>query len=111
MIDELGVYPHNMSNCSISIVGDAVYTSTSNGQDWTHSNIPQPNAPSFIALNKKTGELLGEDDAGISRRIFHGQWSSPSMGTASGRSLVFFGGGDGWCYSFDAKPVKAGDNS
>src|ERR1044071_554786 len=79
MIDDLGVFPHNASNCSVLIVDDIVYVCTSNGQDWTHSNIPSPNAPSFIALNKKTGELAGEDDAHIGPRIFHGQWSSPSL--------------------------------
>jgi outer membrane protein assembly factor BamB len=110
MMDELGVFPHNASNCSVMIVDDVVYACTSNGQDWTHVNIPSPNSPSFIALNKKTGEFLGEDDAKISQRIFHGQWSSPSSGTVNGRKLVFFGGGDGWCYAFDAKPVKEGDS-
>jgi len=110
MMDELGVFPHNASNCSILIIGDVIYVCTSNGQDWTHSNIPSPNAPSFIAINKKTGELLGEDDAKIGPHIFHGQWSSPSTGVVNGKQLVFFGGGDGFCYAFDAKPVKEGDS-
>lgn len=111
MMDELGVFPHNASNCSLLVVGDLVYACTSNGQDWTHSNIPSPNSPSFIALNKKTGELVGEDDAHIGPHIFHGQWTSPSTGVVNGRQLVFFGGGDGFCYAFDAKPVKEGDTS
>jgi outer membrane protein assembly factor BamB len=111
MMDELGVFPHNASNCSVLIVGDVIYVCTSNGQDWSHVNIPSPLSPSFIAINKKTGEFLGEDDAGISKRIYHGQWSSPSTGKVNGRQLVFFGGGDGWCYAFDTKPVKQGDSS
>src|SRR6266566_953799 len=111
MMDDLGVFPHNASNCSVLIVDDLVYVCTSNGQDWTHSNIPSPNAPSFIALNKKTGELAGEDDAHIGPRIFHGQWSSPSLAQVDGRKLVLFGGGDGFCYAFDPKPVKEGDTS
>src|SRR6266849_4907237 len=111
MMDELGVFPHNASNCSLLIVDDLVYSCTSNGQDWSHSNIPSPNSPSFIALDKKTGELRGEDDAHIGPRIFHGQWSSPSAGKVNGRQLVFFGGGDGFCYAFDAKPVKEPDGS
>ena len=40
MMDELGVFPHNASNCSVLMVDDIVYVCTSNGQDWTHSNIP-----------------------------------------------------------------------
>src|SRR5260221_3039559 len=111
MMEELGVFPHNASNCSVLIVDDMVYVCTSNGQDWTHSNIPSPLSPSFIALDKKTGQLRGEDEAHIGPRIFHGQWSSPSTGKVNGRQLVFFGGGDGWCYAFDAKPVKEGDSS
>ena len=111
MIDQLGVFPHNASNCSVLIVDDLVYACTSNGQDWSHVNIPSPNSPSFIALNKKTGEFVAEDDAHIGPHIFHGQWSSPSMGVVNGRKLVFFGGGDGYCYAFDAKPVKERDST
>lgn len=111
MMDELGVFPHNASNCSILVVGDLIYVCTSNGQDWTHSNIPSPNSPSFIALNKKTGQLVGEDDAQIGPHIFHGQWSSPSTGVVNGKQLIFFGGGNGFCYAFDATPVKEGDTS
>ena len=111
MMDDLGVYPHNASNCSILIVGDTVYVCTSNGQDWTHSNIPSPNSPSFIAVNKKTGEFLAEDDARISTRIFHGQWSSPSLAEVNGKNQILFGGGDGWCYAFDPTPVKEDDGS
>jgi len=68
-------------------------------------------APSFIALNKKTGEFLGEDDAQIGPRIYHGQWSSPSTGTVNGKRQGYFGGGDGWLYAFDPIPVKDGDSS
>src|SRR6267154_1406573 len=111
MMDELGVFPHNASNCSVLIVDGIVYVCTSNGQDWTHSNIPSPNSPSFIALNAKTGEFLAEDDAHIGPHIFHGQWSSPSLAKVNGRKLILFGGGDGYCYAFDPKPVKEGDTS
>ena len=88
---------------------DIIYTCTSNGQDWTHSNIPSPNAPSFLALDKKTGKFLGEDDAGIGPHILHGQWGSPTLAEVNGKKQIVFGGGDGWCYSFDAKPVETAD--
>src|SRR5262245_27179056 len=110
MMDQLGVFPHNASNSSPLVVGDLVFVCTSNGQDWTHSNIPSPLSPSFVAVNKKTGELAAEDDAAIGPRIFHGQWSSASTGVVNGKPLVFFGGGDGWCYAFDAKPAKGSDD-
>jgi outer membrane protein assembly factor BamB len=109
MMDELGVFPHNASNSSPLIVGDLVYVCTSNGQDWTHVNIPSPLSPSFIAVDKRTGELAGEDDAGIGPRIFHGQWGSPSAGKVNGETQVYFGGGDGWLYAFAAEP-KAEDD-
>jgi outer membrane protein assembly factor BamB len=109
MMDELGVFPHNASNCSVLIVDDLVFACTSNGQDWTHVNIPSPNSPSFVALNKKTGKLVAEDDAGIGPNIYHGQWSSPSLGIVNGEKQVYFGGGDGWIYAFGTKPVKKDD--
>ena len=109
MMDELGVFPHNAANSSPIIVGDLVYVCTSNGQDWTHVNIPSPLSPSFIALNKNTGELAGEDNAEIGSRIFHGQWSSPSAGQVNGEWLVFFGGGDGFCYAFNSQPTTEDD--
>ncbi len=104
MMDELGVFPHNAANGAVIVSGDIVYASTSNGSDWGHTGVVSPYSPSLIALDKRTGKLLGEDDAGIGPRIFHSQWSSPSMGTVNGRKLVFFGAGDGWCYAFDAQP-------
>ena len=109
MMDDLGVFPHNASNSSPLIIGDLVYVCTSNGQDWGHSNIPAPRAPSFIAVDKNTGKLAGEDDAGIGPRIYHGQWSSASTGNVNGEQLVFFGGGDGWLYAFDATPAQDGE--
>lgn len=109
MYTELGVFPHNAANCSVLVVDDIVYTCTSNGQDWTHSNIPSPNAPSFIAVDKKTGKFLGEDDAKIGPHIYHGQWGSPTLAEVNGKKQIVFGGGDGWCYSFDAKPENPGE--
>ena len=111
MMDELGVFPHNASNCSVIIDGDTIFVCTSNGQDWTHVNIPSPQSPSFIALNKNTGELVGEDDAGIGPKILHGQWTSPSIGVVNGKKQVYFGGGDGVLYALDTKPVKEGDSN
>lgn len=109
MMDELGVFPHNASNSSPLIIGDLVYVCTSNGQDWTHVNIPSPLSPSFIAVNKHTGELVAEDNAGIGPRIFHGQWTSPSAGMVNGEPQLLFGGGDGWLYAFNPKPVHNAD--
>ncbi|MFM8357782.1 MAG: PQQ-binding-like beta-propeller repeat protein, partial [Verrucomicrobiota bacterium] len=97
---------HNASNCSVILVDGKLFICTSNGQDWTHVNIPSPNSPSFIALDAKTGKLLGEDDCQIGHRIFHGQWTSPSMGRVDGKWQLFFGGGDGVLYALNPAPEK-----
>ena len=57
MIKELNVFPHNLSTCSPLVVGDTLFVITSNGVDEGHINIPQPEAPSFIAIDKKTGKV------------------------------------------------------
>lgn len=111
MMEELGVFPHNASNSSVIMVDGRLFICTSNGQDWTHVNIPSPNSPSFIALDPETGALLGEDNAGIGSRIFHGQWTSPSAGKVNGQWQVFFGGGDGVLYALNPVPEKGSGQS
>ena len=106
MRNELGVFPHNITSCSPLVVGDKVYTATSNGVDWSHTNIPNPRAPALIALDKETGELVGEEDAGISKRLLHANWSSPAYGEVNGKGMIFFGAGDGYCYAFEPEPVE-----
>jgi outer membrane protein assembly factor BamB len=109
MREELGVFPHNIASSSVLIVDDKVFCTTSNGQDWSHLNIPSPLAPCLVALDKKTGKLLGEEMSGISENLMHCNWSSPSMGEVNGQKMVFFGAGDGFCYAFDPKPVYNDD--
>ena len=119
-IDELGVCPHDAASCSVLIDGDVLYTGTSNGvggdkgSPWPkmHAYVVNPEAPALIALDKNTGRLLAVEDSGISSRLWHAQWSSPSMGVVNGKKLLFLGGGDGYCYAFEAledlpqEPVK-----
>ena len=106
MRKELGVFPHNITSSSILVVGDKVFATTSNGQDWSHVNIPSPRAPTLICLDKKTGKLLGEEASGISARILHCNWSSPAYGKVGDQEMVIFGAGDGFCYGFDPEPVE-----
>jgi len=98
----LGVRQHNGANGSVLLHGDRLYVSTSNGVNSTHRALDAPEAPSLIVLDKETGKLVAADDAKIGSQIFHGTWSSPSMAAVGGRTLVFFGGGDGVCYAFEA---------
>ena len=105
MMEELGVFPHNMANSSPVIHGDLVFIETSNGHDESHVNIPSPRAPSFLAVNKKTGKVAWEDGT-PGDRILHGQWASATLGTVDGMLQVFFPGGDGWVYGFEALTGK-----
>ena len=101
MLEEVGAFPHNMSNSSPVIYGDLIFVSTSNGQDESHVNIQSPLAPAIIALNKTTGELIWEDNS-VDDRILHGQWASPTVGTIGGVGQVIMGQGDGWLRGYAA---------
>ena len=105
MIEEVGSYPHNMSNSSPVIMGDLIYVSTSNGQDESHVHIPSPRAPSVIALNKNTGKLVWEDNS-VEDRILHGQWSTPAVGSIGGVMQVVSAQGDGWVRGYEAESGK-----
>jgi len=107
MMEKISCWPQDASPCSVMVYGDYVYFGTSNGVDRSHRRLPYPDAPSFVALDKKTGRLVATDEAKIGRRIYHAQWSSPSLGVVNGRPLIFYGAGDGFCYAFDPKPVPA----
>lgn len=99
MIRELGVFPHNLATCSPVMLGDTVFVITSNGVDEGHVDLPAPNAPSFLAVDKKSGKVLWHrKDPG--RGILHGQWSAPAIATVDGRAQVIFPGGDGWLRAF-----------
>jgi len=105
MMQEVGSFPHNMSNSSPVSFGDLVYVSTSNGQDESHVNIPSPRAPAIIAVNKKTGKLVWEDNS-VFDRILHGQWSSPTVARIGGVDQVIHGQGDGWVRGYEALTGK-----
>ena len=107
MMRELGVRQHNMASCSPTIWGDALFICTSNGVDESHFNIPSPDAPSFMAMNKHTGKVLWTDNS-PGKNILHAQWSSPAVGVFNQIPQVLFAGGDGWLYSFRADRWNAG---
>jgi outer membrane protein assembly factor BamB len=127
MIKQLSVFPHNLATCSPLVVGDLVFIISSNGVDEGHINIPQPKAPSFLAVNKKDGTLKWSNnfpsvklveaqesgkpvsieklkDQGLI--LMHGQWSNPVYAVANGQPQIIFPGGDGWIYSFEPDTGK-----
>jgi outer membrane protein assembly factor BamB len=105
MIEEVGALPHNLANSSPVANGDLIFISTSNGQDESHVNVPSPKAPAIIAVNKKTGKLVWEDNS-VQERILHGQWASPTVGTVGGVVQVVHGQGDGWIRGYEAATGK-----
>jgi outer membrane protein assembly factor BamB len=101
MCGRLGVFPHEATNSEVLPVGDLLLVSTSNGQNEGHSGVPSPRAPSLIAVNKHSGEVVWRA-IGPGERVLHGQWSSPVAANVDGRIQVLFGGGDGWLRAYDA---------
>jgi outer membrane protein assembly factor BamB len=105
MMEEVGAHPHNLANSAPVSFGDLIYVSTSNGHDESHVNVPSPRAPSIIAVNKKTGKLVWEDNS-VGEKILHGQWSTPSVGKIAGVDQVVMGQGDGWVRGYEAVSGK-----
>lgn len=122
MIGQDRVFPHNLSVCSPLVVGDLVFIVTANGVHKDHITVPSPEAPSFLCLNKKTGQRVWKNNnpsqslveakkqgGNINIRglvdqgklLMHGQWSNPTYAEPTGKSpQIIFPGGDGWLYAF-----------
>ena len=109
MIDECGVFPHNITSSAVLVAGDQLWVTTSNGVDYGHVETPAPFAPALIVVDKNTGELVAEEASGISQRILHGDWSSPAFLRTESLELGIFGGPDGWVYGFGTTPVEDED--
>ena len=101
MCGRLGVFPHEATNSEVLPVGDLLMVSTSNGRNEGHTRVPSPRAPSLIAVDKRSGEVVWRA-IGAGEQVLHGQWSSPVAANVNGRIQVLFGGGDGWLRSYDA---------
>jgi len=100
---ELGVFPHNIASSTVHVEDGKVFCTTSNGVDWSHTNIPAPQAPSFIVLDAESGKYVGEMDPIVSSRVLHCSWSSPAV--AAGQ--VIFAAGDGWVYGLGTEAKLA----
>ena len=101
MCGRLGVFPHEATNSEVLTLGDLLIVSTSNGQNEGHNRVPSPRAPSLIAVDKGSGEVVWRA-AGPGAQVLHGQWSSPVAADVNGRLQVLFGGGDGWLRALNA---------
>jgi outer membrane protein assembly factor BamB len=96
-----GIWSHDSAHSSILIHGDRLYLNTGTGVDNTHVKIRRPDAPSLIAIDKRTGRLLARDREGIGPDIFHSTWSPPSLARVHGADRIFFNAGNGRIYAFE----------
>lgn len=109
MYKELGVFQHNATAGYPLVIDGKVFVPTCNGVDWTHTNIPSPDSPSFIMLDAEKGTLLGEQDHVASSRVLHCSWSSPNSLDVNGKKQIIFAAGDGWVYSMAPEAEKKED--
>lgn len=100
MMKELKSFPHNMTASAPVSYGDLVFAGTSNGRD-EEGNLPSPDAPTIIALNRNSGALVWSDNS-PGENVLHGQWSSPAVGEIGGVVQVVMGQGDGWVRGYEA---------
>jgi outer membrane protein assembly factor BamB len=107
MFGDLGVRPHERCPCLPAIDGQRVFVVTGNGVARDHHTIENPAAPSFLALDKRTGKVLWSDNS-PGEYILHTQWGSPVCAVLAGVPQVIFPGGDGWLYSFDPAGTPEG---
>lgn len=105
MKKDLGVQPLQASTCSPLVIGDLVFIGTGNSLDEKTHKVKNPQAPSFLALEAKTGKLVWKD-ATPGDKVVWGHWGSPAYSVVDGRAQVVFPGGDGWLYSFDPPTGK-----
>jgi outer membrane protein assembly factor BamB len=101
----LGVSPNQASASSPLVVDGRVFVVTGNGTDHKTARVRNPAAPSFLAVDAKSGKVLWQD-ASPGDRILTGQWGSPGYGVVAGVAQVAFPGGDGWLYSFEPATGK-----
>jgi outer membrane protein assembly factor BamB len=105
MMKEFGVFPHNMTSCSILPYEDMIYIITGNGVDDTHKHVVAPNAPAIVALKKADGKFVWSDNSPLDH-VLHGQWASPALAVVNGRAEIIAPEGDGWIRAYDAKTGK-----
>ena len=114
MMEQTRCWPFNALNAGILIRGNYLYVATCSTisgfddgsakpiRDWKKKyGAAAYDSPSLIVLDKTTGTLVARETAGIFNETFHGAHASPAFGEVNGRTLLFYGGGNGTCYAFD----------
>jgi outer membrane protein assembly factor BamB len=117
-LSQLGVRPHDSGAGTPLLDGDLLWVNTSHAMGvepapawhkeehgWDYTPVPN-----IVALDKTTGRIVATDDLQIPR-VFHGQWSSPSMGIVDGRKLLFWGDGYGVLHAFAMPEDLSGEGN
>ena len=102
LVKEFQIEPHLVSASTVLCVGELCFVITSNGVGENLESVVNPQAPSFVCLNKQTGKIVWTDNSPGSN-ILAGSWSSPCAFEIGGEMQVVMAGGDGWLYSFTAE--------
>lgn len=102
LVKEFQIEPHLVSASTVVCVGELCFVITSNGVGENLESVVNPQAPSFVCLNKQTGKIVWTDNSPGSN-ILAGSWSSPCAFEIGGEMQVVMAGGDGWLYSFTAE--------
>jgi outer membrane protein assembly factor BamB len=107
LMKQLKVHPCYVTFCCPLGVGDLVFVVTGNGRVGgdTENAFPEPRAPSFVALEKKTGKIAWTDNS-PGEKVMEGQWTSPVYAEVNGKPQVIFPGGDGVLYAFEPATGK-----
>ncbi len=101
MADKLQSVVDHAASCSVLVHGDMVYVCTGNGRYKNKKQPFSPLAPSYVAFNKRTGQLVARDDEQLGEQTWRGQWSSPSLAVVKGHPQILFAGGNSICYAFE----------
>lgn len=102
---QLGVSPNQASASSPLVAGDLVFVVTGHGANYRTGAVKNPEAPSFLAVERGTGKVAWSSNA-PGAKIITGQWGSAGYGLVDGQPQVAFPGGDGWLYGFEPKTGK-----
>jgi outer membrane protein assembly factor BamB len=108
MVKMLGVFKRDAGDIgnpvsSPLVTRKRVYCVSGNGSTFGYDGmfgpdyVPKPDAPSFVAVDKKMGVLSWENNS-PGNRIMYGQWGSPCEAVLSDGRQVIFPGGDGLLY-------------
>ncbi len=109
---------HDGVGGSVVVDDDYVYVPTSHccgserpGAAWKKGDrraYTKRYCPNLVVLDRRTGRLVATDDIRVPE-VFHGQWSTPTLAQANGRTLILYGDGFGVLHAF-AKPEPVGQD-